>query len=171
MKISIIGYSGSGKSTLAKKLGEIYNCKVLYLDTVNFEPNWKERNVEECKAIVKEFMKNKSWVIDGNYTKFEKKERLEEADLIIFMDFNRRICFRQAYKRYLENRNRTRESMTEGCEEKFDFEFMKWLIKDGRSKKKKEDYKRICSEYKEKVIICKNRKEVEEKVINKINKI
>lgn len=171
MKISIIGYSGAGKSTLAKILGEKYNCKVLYLDTVNFEPNWKERDVEECKKIVKEFMKNESWVIDGNYTKFEKKERLEEADLIIFMDFNRRTCFRQAYKRYLENRHRTRESMTEGCEEKFDFEFMKWLIKDGRSKEKKEDYKRICNRYKEKIIVCKNRNEVEEKVINKINKV
>ena len=67
MKIAIIGYSGSGKSTLAKKLSEKYNCPLLYLDTVNFESGWKERNREEAKKIVAEFMKNDSWVIDGNY--------------------------------------------------------------------------------------------------------
>ena len=44
MKIAIIGYSGSGKSTLAKKISEKYNYPLLYLDTVNFEANWKERN-------------------------------------------------------------------------------------------------------------------------------
>ena len=43
MRIAIIGYSGSGKSTLAAFLGSRFGIPVLYLDTVQFEANWKER--------------------------------------------------------------------------------------------------------------------------------
>ena len=44
MKIAILGYSGSGKSTLARKIGEVYNCEVLHLDTIQFIDNWHERD-------------------------------------------------------------------------------------------------------------------------------
>lgn len=36
------------------------------------------------------------WIIDGNYAKFCQERRLEEADLIVFMDYTRRICLWQA---------------------------------------------------------------------------
>lgn len=166
MKIAIIGYSGSGKSTLAKKLSEKYKCPLLYLDTVNFEKNWIERNREEGKKIVYNFMKNESWIIDGNYHTFYHERRMEEADKIIFMNFPRWVCFKQAYKRYLKFRNRTRESMSEGCNEKFDFEFILWILFKGRSTKYKERYQKICTKYKDKVIICKNRIDVERDVLN-----
>ena len=41
MKIAVMGYSGAGKSTLAKKLGRLYDCPVLYLDRIQFEPDGK----------------------------------------------------------------------------------------------------------------------------------
>ena len=82
MKIAIIGYSGSGKSTLAKRLSEKYNYHLLYLDTVNFEANWKERDKEEAKRMVEEFMKNDSWIIDGNYFDFYQDRRMKEAENI-----------------------------------------------------------------------------------------
>lgn len=160
MKIAIIGYSGSGKSTLAKKLSERYNCSLLYLDAVNFESGWKERNREESKAILKSFMENESWVIDGNYKELYQERRLEEADKIIFMNFSRFVCFKQAYKRYLNSKSQVRESMAEGCIEKFDFEFIKWILIDGRSKKLKRNYANICDKYRDKIIICRNREDV-----------
>ncbi len=49
MKITVMGFSGSGKSTLAKQLSEFYDIPLLYLDCVNFEENWVERDREECK--------------------------------------------------------------------------------------------------------------------------
>lgn len=161
MKIAIIGYSGSGKSTLTKILGEKYSCPVLHLDKVNFEPNWKERDRNECIKLVDNFMKNKSWIIDGNYTNFLQEKRFEEADRIVFLNFPRRVSFFQAYKRYLENKNKTREDMTEGCIEKFDLEFIKWLLIDGRAPQYKNYYNDICKRYREKIFICKNRKDVE----------
>jgi len=76
MKIAVIGYSGSGKSTLAGQLGDLYNSPVLYLDKIQFEANWKERNIETAKIMVKRFMEeNNKWVIDGNYTKFFREKR------------------------------------------------------------------------------------------------
>ena len=137
MKIAIIGYSGSGKSTLAKKLSEIYNCPLLYLDTIQFEANWKIRDIDEGRLMVGEFLKNDSWIIDGNYREFLQEKCLQDADKIIFMNFPRRICFPQAFKRYLHYKNKTRESMADGCNEKFDLEFIKWLLFEGRKKKHK----------------------------------
>ena len=161
MKIAIIGYSGSGKSTLAKKLSEIYNCPLLYLDTIQFEANWKIRDIDEGRLMVGEFLKNDSWIIDGNYREFPQEKRLQDADKIIFMNFPRRICFPQAFKRYLHYKNKTRESMADGCNEKFDLEFIKWLLFEGRKKSIKNHYNEICKCYKDKITIFRNNKDVE----------
>ena len=161
MKIAIIGYSGSGKSTLAKKLSEIYNCPLLYLDTIQFEANWKIRDIDEGRLMVGEFLKNDSWIIDGNYREFLQEKRLQDADKIIFMNFPRHICFPQAFKRYLHYKNKTRESMADGCNEKFDLEFIKWLLFEGRKKSIKNHYNEICKCYKDKITNFRNNKDVE----------
>ena len=89
MKIAVIGYSGAGKSTLARALGERYGIPVLHFDRVHFTPNWQERDREEARQIVHEFMEQDQWVMDGTYSKFEYERRLEEADEIVFMDLPR----------------------------------------------------------------------------------
>ena len=82
MRIAIIGYSGSGKSTLAAQLGQAYGVPVLHLDSVHWLPGWVERAREEEKALVRAFLdRNKSWVIDGNYSALYYEERLEKAEL------------------------------------------------------------------------------------------
>lgn len=162
MKIAIIGYSGSGKSTLAKILSKHYNTPVLFMDRLNFLPNWELRNREEGKLITKEFMKNESWVIDGNYSDFYQKERLEVADKIIFFNFPRRICLYRAYKRYFENRNTTREDMADGCIEKIDAEFTWWIIHKGRNKEKRNHYKKIEKDYKDKIVVLKRPKDLQD---------
>ena len=50
------GYKRQGKSTLAKKLGILYDCPVLYLDRIQFEPGWKERDREEAKRMAETFL-------------------------------------------------------------------------------------------------------------------
>ncbi|WP_312811257.1 DNA topology modulation protein [Sedimentibacter sp.] len=162
MKIAIIGYSGSGKSTLAGQLGEFYNCPVLYLDKIQFESNWKERDEESAKAMVKRFLdEHNDWIIDGNYTKFYRDRRMEEAEIIIFMNYSRRVCLFQAYVRYLKYKGKTRESMAPDCNEKLDFEFVKWILLDGRSKEKKNQYIETIKKYSYKIVILKTRKETE----------
>ena len=119
MKIAIIGYSGSGKSTLARTLGACYGAPVLHLDKVQFVPGWQLRDREEAQGLVAAFMRQDSWVIDGNYAAFFQEERLAAADRIVFMDFPRLACFFRALKRYCKHRNGTRADMAEGCIEKW----------------------------------------------------
>lgn len=160
MKIAIIGYSGSGKSTLARKLAKFYKAPVLFLDTVNFLPNWIERDRDEGRLIVCDFMKNNSWVIDGNYSDFFQKERLEQADKIIFLNFPRRICIYRALKRYFKYKNTTREDMAKGCIEKIDLEFIWWILYEGRTKEIRNHYKQIEQNFKNKIVVLKKAKEV-----------
>ena len=161
MRISIIGYSGSGKSTLAGKLGELYRIPVLYLDTVQFTAGWKERDRAEALTLVKAFMEQESWVIDGNYRSFAQEERLERSDRIIFLNIPRYICLLRALKRYVQNRGKTRASMAEGCEEKLDFEFVKWILIDQRSREIRRHMREITEKYPEKMLEVRNKKQLE----------
>lgn len=162
MKVAIIGYSGSGKSTLAIQLGDIYKCPVLHLDKVHFVENWIERDDETARVLVKEFMdKNDGWVIDGNYTNLLREQRLKEADMIVFMYFSRLTCLYQAYNRYKSYKGKTRESMADNCSEKFDFEFIKWIIFGGRSTEKKKQYAETIRKYNQKIAILRNKKETD----------
>lgn len=138
MKIQIIGYSGSGKSTLAKTLSDYYHIPLLYLDTVQFYGNWQERSLEQQNQIVEQFLKdNENWVIDGNYSHIVP-QRFEQCDCIIFLDYNRWFCYKEAFKRYIKNRGTSRESCP--CIEKFDLEFQKWILFEGRTDKQKDKH-------------------------------
>ncbi|MDU7966860.1 MAG: DNA topology modulation protein FlaR, partial [Paeniclostridium sordellii] len=147
MKIAIIGYSGSGKSTLAKQLSTYYKIPVLFLDKVKFLPNWVDHGLDESRLMVQDFMKNDSWVIDGNYRDFLQRQRLEEATKIIFLDFPRYSCLYRAFKRYCKYKNKTREDMANGCFEKMDFEFVNWILREGRTKEIKSHYDEIKKEF------------------------
>jgi len=162
MKIAILGYSGSGKSTLAGRLSSYYKIPVLFLDTVNFLPDWAERDKDDARSIVWEFMQNESWIIDGNYNDFYQKERLEQADRIIFLNFPRVVCLYRVLRRYFQNKNKTRESMASGCIEKMDMEFIWWILHEGRNKQRRNHFKQIASQYKDKILIFKNQKQVDE---------
>ncbi len=163
MKIAIIGYSGSGKSTLAGKLGTILQSDVLHLDTVQFLPGWKIRNEEDKKEIIKEFLDtHDSWVIDGNYSKLFYERRMMEADIIIIILFNRFSCLHRVIHRYIKYKNVTRPDMGEGCNEKLDWEFIKWILYDQRTKQTKSRYTQVHSQYREKVIIVKNQRQLDD---------
>ena len=161
MKIAIIGYSGSGKSTLASLFAKKYDLSLLYLDTAHFLPDWVIRPAEERAAIVEKFLnENENWVIDGTYSKVFYERRLSEADEIIFMNFNRVACFFRAWKRYRTYRGQVRESIAEGCREKFDRAFAKWILYKSRTKESRARYRRVLTEYADKVTVIKNQREL-----------
>ena len=134
MKIAILGLSGSGKSTLAKQLGSFYHAPVLHLDAVHFLPGWVERVPGEEEQLVTSFLDtHSSWVMDGNYTKTCYARRLEEADQIIVLAFNRFLCLWRVIRRWWANRGAVRDSSAPGCMEKIDAEFVWWVLYQGLS--------------------------------------
>ena len=51
--------------------------------------------------------------------------------------------------------------MAEGCNEKYDLAFMKWILWEGRSKEAKERYRWVAANYREKSIVIKNQKQLD----------
>lgn len=163
MKIAVLGYSGSGKSTLAARLGKLYGAPVLHLDTVHFLPDWAERGLDEKRKTVGDFLnENESWIIDGNYTKLFYNERTERADMIVILLFGRFTCLRRVIKRYRINKGRTRPDMAEGCPEKLDGEFVRWVLRDGRTKSKKAKFKAVREKFPDKTTVLKNQRQLDE---------
>ena len=162
MKIAIIGYSGAGKSTLAENLSNYYSIPKLHMDTLQFQPGWQDSDRDWMKTEMKNFLTNHSdWVIDGNYSWCYYEERMLKADQIIFLNFSPWICLLRAFKRYLTYRGKVRESMAAGCKEQFNWEFIRWILWDGRKKNAKERYQRVQGTYPEKVIVLRSQKEID----------
>lgn len=161
MKICIIGFSGSGKSTLAKLLGEKYSLPVLHLDATFWYGNWQNRTREEQNAIVKKFINDNcdGWVIDGNYAKI-CLERFSQCDVVYFLNYNRFVCFKQAVKRYKQNKGTVRPDCP--CLEKLDAEFVSWLLFIGRTHKRRNIIKRLLSLSSGTKYVFKNRKQLQE---------
>ena len=156
-----MGYSGSGKSTLAQILAKKHHIPALHLDTVQFLPGWQIRDQSEKERIVLEFLDAHSqWVIDGNYSRLSFDRRMEEADLIILLLFNRFACLHRAYRRYRKFKNNTRPDMAQGCNEKFDFTFMKWILWEGRTKHKQAQFQQVLTQYSHKAVVIKNQKQL-----------
>ena len=161
MKTAVIGYSGSGKSTLAVKLAAQQKVTVLHLDTVYWLPGWEPRERDEMRSLVGEYLDTHAeWVIDGNYSKILFERRIEEADHIVLMQFSAVACLLRAWKRYRTYRGRSRSSMTEGCPEKMDAEFIRWLLWKGRTKTSRELLRSVREQYPEKVTLIRNQRQL-----------
>ena len=163
MKIAIIGYSGAGKSTLATTLSSYYSIPKLHMDTLQFQPGWQDSDRDWMEAEMKNFLsEHTNWVIDGNYSWCYYEERMREADQIIFLNFSPLPCLFRAFKRFLTYRGKVRESMAAGCKEQFNWEFIRWILWDGRTKTAKERYQRVLETYPEKVIVLRSQKEIDQ---------
>lgn len=153
MKIAVLGYSGAGKSTLAAQLGQQLDLPVLHLDRVHWLPGWVEQEKETELEQAGQFLDTHDcWVVDGNYLSLWGERRLEEADLILMLQFSRWICLKRVLKRQRQNRGCSRPSMTQGCLEKLDREFLCWILRDGRNAAHREEYRGILARYPQKAL-------------------
>ncbi len=134
MKIVILGHPGCGKSTVANKFKEMYNIPVIHLDVLSFDSGWVKRDKDVVIKELGEFMKNESWIIDGNYKKLLYEERMNDADFIIYLNYPRIVSGYRVFKRYFKNRNKSRDSVAEGCDEQLDPKFLKYALWESRNK-------------------------------------
>lgn len=132
-RISIIGGSGSGKSTLASILSKDLNLPAVHLDAINYNANWVEIDKNERDRIIASKANDDKWIIDGNYNK-TLKERLDKADLIIWLDYSSFTHLKGVFKRVFKNYNKEKFEIP-GCKERIDFTFLKYVITYNKRKR------------------------------------
>ena len=156
-RIVIIGCPGSGKSTLARELGEKLNLTVVHLDRLWWTKGWENVSMEEFDARLENALKLDCWIIDGNYSR-TMDARLEKCDTIIWLDYSRWACLRGMFQRVILNHGKVRPDMAEGCPERFDLEFIKYIWNFNKNNRVL-NQTRIAKTKHAKAIVLKNRKE------------
>ena len=132
-RVLVIGSCGAGKSTLAKRLHKATGLKPIHLDRFYHKPNWGKPTDEEWLETVKVLISGEDWIIDGNFGG-TMEFRMKHCDTVIWLDFPRILCTYRTLKRTITHWNKTRSDMAEGCNERFDWEFTKYVWNFARDK-------------------------------------
>jgi adenylate kinase family enzyme len=133
----IVGVSsGVGKSTFARKLGEKLDIEVYHLDKLHWKPNWVEASREEFTLSQQKVVAHDQWIIEGNYSS-TFNIRMQHADTMIYLELPLRVCLYRVFKRWITNIGKTRPDMGEGCKEKLDYQFLKFICTTYFARKKK----------------------------------
>ena len=164
-RILIIGSSGAGKSTFARRLGAATGLQIIHLDKIFWNPKWVETARDEWQKKVENVLQLDSWIIDGNYSG-TMETRLAACDAVIFLDMPRPLCVYRILKRVAFYRKGARPDMAEGCDERFDGQFVKLVWNyPTRSKPKTEELLKRFQDSKT-VIRLKSKKEIENFLAN-----
>ena len=157
-RVMIIGCGGAGKSTLARKLGEKTGLPVVHLDKLFWKPGWESLSRDEFDVLHRRELAKERWIIDGNFDR-TIPERLARCDTVIYLDFSRLACLLGVAKRILTTRGTVRPDMGEGCPERFDLDFLKWVWNFNKNKRQRY-YEMLNALENKQVYILKSRREV-----------
>jgi len=125
-RILIVGCSGSGKSTLSRKLSERTSLPVVHLDQLFWQSGWVSVSREVFDQRLSDELEKPKWIIDGNFDR-TLPLRLARCDTAICLDYSRRTCLTGVVKRVAASYGHTRPDMAEGCPERVDWSFLKWI--------------------------------------------
>ena len=157
-RIMIIGCGGSGKSTLARQLGEKLRLPVVHLDQLFWRPGWVSISKDEFDRLHEAALAEEKWIMDGNFDRTIPK-RLQRCDTVIYLDFSRFACLMGVLKRVLTTYGKVRPDMGEGCPERIDLDFLKWVWNFNKNKRER-NYRLLKEAEGVRVIILKNRRMV-----------
>ena len=125
-RIMVVGCGGTGKSTITKELGKVLDIPIYHLDYYYWQPGWVPTPKKEWDEFVRELAAQPVWIIDGNFNR-TMDIRLAKADTVIFLDYSKWSCLYGVMKRRVMYHKRTRPDLNEGCPEKLDWEFIRWV--------------------------------------------
>jgi adenylate kinase family enzyme len=157
-RIMIIGCGGSGKSTLAQQLGQKLRLPVVHLDQLFWTPGWVSISKDEFDRLHEAALAEERWIMDGNFDRTIPK-RLQRCDTVIYLDFSRFACLMGVLKRVLTTYGKVRPDMGEGCPERIDLDFLKWVWNFNKNKRER-NYRLLKEAEGVQVIILKNRRMV-----------
>ncbi len=157
-KVVVIGCSGAGKTEFSRRLAEKTALPLVHLDKLYWRAGWRHVSAEEFDALHAAELEKPAWILDGNYNR-TLPVRLNACDTAIFLRYPRRVCLLGAVKRYLKGRGKCRADVGEGCPEKPDAEFLKYIW--NYDKRFGEKYCRMLEESGAAHYVFKSRREAE----------
>lgn len=125
-RIMVIGSGGAGKSTFARELARVTGLPLIHLDRCYWLPGWSPTPNDEWLERVRQLSGGDRWIIDGNYGG-SLSIRVERCDAIVFFDMPRLTCVGGVVKRWLTQRRSPRPDLPDGCPEKLDLAFLRWI--------------------------------------------
>jgi len=127
-RVLVIGISGAGKSTLSRVLAARTALPLIHLDREYWLPGWQMPPREQWRFKVRELSARDRWIMDGNFDS-SLDIRLPRADTLIWFDFPALRCIWRAVKRAASSYGRVRPDMGEGCPERIDVEFLRYIAR------------------------------------------
>ncbi|UGY03109.1 AAA family ATPase [Bradyrhizobium quebecense] len=127
-RVLVMGPSGSGKSTFAQRLSAMTGIPTVSIDALFWKPGWVESDKDEFERRMVEVAQAPRWIMDGNYMKSGAGElRRQLSDTIIWFDLPRLTCMLGILERIAGSYGQVRPEMAEGCPEKIDLEFFRYV--------------------------------------------
>ncbi len=130
-RVMIIGPCGAGKSTVSHVLAARLNLPLVHMDQLNWQPGWVDAGNDRLRGLLAVEVAKDRWLIEGNYAS-TMDMRLKRADTIVYLDYPLPLCLWRLVKRIVTTYGRTRPDMAEDCPERFDAEFLLYVIRWNR---------------------------------------
>ena len=125
-RVMVIGCPGAGKTTLAHRLARQLGLPVVCLDLHFWRPGWQIPDTGIWREQVTALAALPEWVMDGNYSS-TYDVRMARADSLVWLDYPRHVCVRRVLLRTLRDYGRTRPDLPEGCPERLDLAFLRYV--------------------------------------------
>lgn len=126
-KIFICGISGSGKTTLASQISKKLGHFPIYMDEHFWLKNWVQRPEDDFYNLIDNLTLNNTWVLEGATGKVIERYA-PQAEIVIWLNFSNMNAIYRVLKRTIKNYGRkTRCEMADGCIERFNLDFYKWI--------------------------------------------
>ena len=119
----IVGQPGAGKSTVARAMGDLLDLPVFHVDKIHWQEGWIERSDEDKDRLCSEVHGKACWVFEGG----RSSTRLERADTLVWLDFSLTVRAYRVFRRTLQYHGKTRPDLPDGCPERFNMAFSKWI--------------------------------------------
>lgn len=128
-RIAIIGISGSGKTTFAHALQRATGLPLHHADQLFWRGSWQPVPASQYLKSHAEWVGRNRWIIEG-YVDPSLAQRLQRADLIIYLTPPPWVCAGRVVKRWLAHRKNARPELPPEARERLSLQFL-WVVLSG----------------------------------------
>ena len=129
-RIAIFGRPGSGKSVFAESLCKALDVPLYNLDCYYFGANWAVRNKAQFLSWQQGVVDQDRWILDGNNVD-SLEMRYARADVAIYFNRSRLLCYWRVIKRRLSSRERASDRPA-NCPEEIAWKLLTYMWRYGR---------------------------------------